>query len=320
MSVQDIVPSFETATDISAELRVRKAARRQQIVLRCIAALLIVAAICAGGFPVLMQYRSSRDLAAATERAMRRVHDWPQPLADNAFAEAQAYNRKLVESTQPVLGEAADPFGASGGGTSKASQDQEYHAMVNAGNGVMGSIRIPKISVDLPIYHGTSQSTLAVGAGHLYGSSLPVGGKDTHAVITGHRGLVEASMFTRLDEMNVGDYFYIRLMNRTLGYRVDRITVIEPSDTSKLRIVPGEDRVTLMTCTPYGINTHRLLISAVRSRIPEQIPYLEHAVGDARHIGVGIGAGILCVGLMMLWLRRHPWHVRRHAANWPDQR
>ncbi|MBW3095507.1 class C sortase [Bifidobacterium sp. 64T4] len=320
MSAQDIVPSFETATDISSVIRARRAAKRQQIVLRCIAVLLILAAICAGGFPAFMQYRSSRELAAATERASRRVHDWPEPLADNAFAAAQAYNKRLATSTQPVLGEAADPFGVSGGTASKSSQDTEYHALLDAGNGVMGSIRIPKISVDLPIYHGTSQSSLVLGAGHLYGSSLPVGGSDTHAVITGHRGMVEAAMFTRLDEMGVGDYFYIKQMNRTLGYRVDRISVIDPSDTSKLRIVPGEDRVTLMTCTPYGINTHRLLISALRSHMPDQIPYLEDAVGDARHVGIGVGAVLLCAGLAVIWLRRRPWHIRRHAAAWPDQR
>lgn len=153
----------------------------------------------------------------------------------------------------------------------------------------MGTIRIPKISVRLPIYHGTSESALASGAGHLYGSSLPVGGKSTHAVLTGHRGLVEAAMFTRLDEMRVGDYFYIEVMGRTLGYQVDRITVIEPNDTSQLKIVPGEDRVTLMTCTPYGVNTHRLLVSATRSAIPDEIPAENDAVKDARAIGAITG-------------------------------
>ena len=123
----------------------------------------------------------------------------------------------------------------------------------------MGSVDIPRIGVDLPIYHGTSESTLELGAGHLYGSSLPVGGKGTHAVITGHRGLIKALMFTRLDELKKGDSFYVKVMGETLGYKVDRVSVIEPSDVSKLKIVEDEDRVTLMTCTPYGVNTHRLL-------------------------------------------------------------
>ena len=183
----------------------------------------------------------------------------------------------------------------------------------------MGTIRIPKISVRLPIYHGTSESALASGAGHLYGSSLPVGGKSTHAVLTGHRGLVEAAMFTRLDEMRVGDYFYIEVMGRTLGYQVNRITVIEPNDTSQLKIVPGEDRVTLMTCTPYGVNTHRLLVSATRSAIPDEIPAENDAVKDARAIGAITGIATLVVGALLVWLRRKPWHIRRHAAWWPKR-
>ncbi|MEI2659766.1 MAG: class C sortase [Bifidobacterium adolescentis] len=206
------------------------------------------------------------------------VAGWPYPQADDAFAAAKEYNKRLAASGQPILGEAKDPFsqscraargpaesGVRRNQDSASAKDTEYQSLLDSGSGVMGTIRIPKISVKLPIYHGTSQSALASGAGHLYGSSLPVGGKDTHAVITGHRGLVEAMMFTRLDEMRVGDYFYIEVMGRTLGYQVDRISVIEPNDTSKLKIVPGEDRVTLMTCTPYGVNTHRLLVSAVRS-------------------------------------------------------
>ena len=183
----------------------------------------------------------------------------------------------------------------------------------------MGTIRIPKISVRLPIYHGTSQSALASGAGHLYGSSLPVGGRSAHAVITGHRGLVEAMMFTRLDEMRVGDYFYIEVMGRTLGYKVDRISVIEPNDTSNLKIVPGEDRVTLMTCTPYGVNTHRLLVSAVRSAIPGVIPEERNAAKDARLIAIAVSAGVLVSGMLLAWLRSRPWHIRRHAAWWPKR-
>lgn len=153
-----------------------------------------------------------------------------------------------------------------------AAKDQEYQSLLDAGQGVMGSIRIPKIDVNLPIYHGTSEDALAVGAGHLYGTSLPVGGKSTHSVITGHRGLPNSLLFTRLDEMKKGDSFYIEVMGKTLGYKVDRITVIKPDDSSKLRITKGEDRATLMTCTPYGVNSHRLLVSGVRAEIPEEVP------------------------------------------------
>ncbi len=233
---------------------------------------------------------------------------------------AELYNNNQSGSSDGS-GSSSTGADATGDGNkdSASSKDAEYQRLLDTGDGVMGSIRIPKISVDLPIYHGTSEQTLASGAGHLYGSSLPVGGKDTHAVITGHRGLVEASMFTRLDEMRVGDYFYIDVMGHTLGYMVDRITEIEPNDTSQLKITSGEDRVTLMTCTPYGVNTHRLLVSALRSAIPEEIPAEDDAAKDVRVIAGVVSAATLLVGLLLVWLLRCPWHVRRHAAWWPKR-
>lgn len=357
LSLESRFPSFEEAIDVADEMRQRRHARGKTLAMRAIAALLIVAAICIGGFPAMLQYRSARDLSETSVRSAQTVAGWPYPQADDAFAAAQDYNKWLAESGQPILGEAKDPFADVRGGSrasvsdsaesdnqvgesgpqmsdsaesdnqsdtdassaSASSADAEYQSLLDSGGGVMGTIRIPKISVKLPIYHGTSESALASGAGHLYGSSLPVGGKSTHAVITGHRGLVEAAMFTRLDEMRVGDYFYIEVMGRTLGYKVDRITVIEPNDTSKLKIVPGEDRVTLMTCTPYGVNTHRLLVSATRSAIPDEIPAENDAVKDARAIGAITGIATLVVGVLLVWLRRKPWHIRRHAAWWPKR-
>ncbi len=358
--------SFAEAIDVADEMRQRRRARGTMLAMRAVAALLIVAAVCIGGFPAMLQYWSARDLSETSVRSAQTVAGWPYPQADDAFAAAQDYNKWLAESGQPILGEAKDPFadvrggsrasvsdsaesdnqvgesgsqmsdsgesdnqsgadtGADAGSTdassaSASSADAEYQSLLDSGGGVMGTIRIPKISVKLPIYHGTSESALASGAGHLYGSSLPVGGRNTHAVLTGHRGLVEAAMFTRLDEMRVGDYFYIEVMGRTLGYQVDRITVIEPNDTSQLKIVPGEDRVTLMTCTPYGVNTHRLLVSATRSSIPDEIPAESGAVKDARTIGVIAGVATLVLGMLLVWLRRRPWHIRRHAAWWPKR-
>ena len=307
-------PSFEEAVDIADEVRQWRRERRKVIAMRVVAALLIILAIGIGGFPTFLQYQSARELRNTSDRSAQAVAGWPYPQADEAFAAAKAYNRRLAASGQPILGEAQDPFSQVQG----SSQSSESGA-AESGSGVMGTIRIPKISVRLPIYHGTSQSALASGSGHLYGSSLPVGGRSTHAVITGHRGLVEAMMFTRLDEMHVGDYFYIEVMGRTLGYKVDRISVIEPNDTSKLKIVPGEDRVTLMTCTPYGVNTHRLLVSAVRSAIPGVVPEEQNAAKDARLIAIAVSAGVLVSGMLLAWLRRRPWHIRRHAAWWPKR-
>lgn len=330
------LPTFAEATDASEAMRERRADRNKSIAMRVLAAVLILTALGIGMFPRVLQYRSARELASTSARSEKRVAGWPYPQADEAFAAAREYNKRLAKSGQPVIGEAKDPLaelyddpqnaannasadGSDNSGDSASAKDKEYQSLLDSGDGVMGAIRIPKISVNLPVYHGTSELTLASGAGHLYGSSLPVGGKNTHSVITGHRGLVEAAMFTRLDEMRVGDYFYLDVMGRTLGYKVDRITEINPDDTSKLKIVPGEDRVTLMTCTPYGVNTHRLLVSALRSAIPGEIPSEADATKDARAIGACIGGGILLSGALVVWLCHNPWRVRRHAAWWPKR-
>lgn len=330
------LPTFAEATDASEVMRERRADRNKSIAMRVLAAVLILTALGIGMFPRVLQYRSARELASTSARSEKRVAGWPYPQADEAFAAAREYNKRLAKSGQPVIGEAKDPLaelyddpqnaannasadGSDNSGDSASAKDTEYQSLLDSGDGVMGAIRIPKISVNLPVYHGTSELTLASGAGHLYGSSLPVGGKNTHSVITGHRGLVEAAMFTRLDEMRVGDYFYLDVMGRTLGYKVDRITEINPDDTSKLKIVPGEDRVTLMTCTPYGVNTHRLLVSALRSAIPGEIPAEADATKDARAIGACIGGGILLSGALVVWLCHNPWRVRRHAAWWPKR-
>lgn len=330
------LPTFAEATDASEAMRERRADRNKSIAMRVLAAVLILTALGIGMFPRALQYRSARELASTSARSEKRVAGWPYPQADEAFAAAREYNKRLAKSGQPVIGEAKDPLaelyddpqnaannasadGSDNSGDSASAKDKEYQSLLDSGDGVMGAIRIPKISVNLPVYHGTSELTLASGAGHLYGSSLPVGGKSTHSVITGHRGLVEAAMFTRLDEMRVGDYFYLDVMGRTLGYKVDRITEINPDDTSKLKIVPGEDRVTLMTCTPYGVNTHRLLVSALRSAIPEEIPAEDDAAKDVRVIAGVVSAATLLVGLLLVWLLRCPWHVRRHAAWWPKR-
>lgn len=138
-------------------------------------------------------------MAATTATTAKEVAGWPYPQAEDKLTAARAYNKKLAESGQPILGEAVDPFAAAQGGSqasgedSASKKDKEYQSLLNTGNGVMGTIKVPKQSINLPFYHGTSEEALASGAGHLYGTSLPVGGKSTHSVITGHRGLVEAA-------------------------------------------------------------------------------------------------------------------------------
>lgn len=171
------------------------------------------------------------------------------------LAAAQEYNAYLTGF--PNLAEAAD--------TEQEKEDSPYKELLNVGgSGIMATIRIPAIKVNLPIYHGTNESVLQVAAGHYIGSSLPVGGPGTHAILTGHRGLPSAKLFTDLDRLEEGDIFYLKVLNEILEYQIDQIQVVLPYELDSLSITEGEDYVTLVTCTPYGINSHRMLIRGTR--------------------------------------------------------
>ena len=174
-----------------------------------------------------------------------------QEQIDSMLSQAQAYNEGLAYGGSEYV--SGDP------------QDPEYASLLNInGDGMIGYISIRKLGVLLPIYHGTSDTTLAGSTGHLEGSSLPVGGESTHAVITGHRGLPTARLFTNLDKLEIGDTFTITVLNEILTYQVDEIDTVLPEETDLLDIVPGQDLVTLVTCTPYAVNTHRLLVRGHR--------------------------------------------------------
>ncbi len=176
--------------------------------------------------------------------------DGSDGLARTELEKARAYNRNLA---------------AAGGGMSAGGTGEEYEALLDPdGNGIMGYLEIPKISVCLPIGHGTDDEVLAGEVGHLPGSSLPVGGEGTHAVLTGHRGLPSARLFTDLDELEEKDRFRITVLGEVLDYEVKEIQTVLPEETQNLRIRAGEDLVTLVTCTPYGVNTHRLLVTGER--------------------------------------------------------
>lgn len=277
--------------DFGARMRGIRSAKRQARFFTALASVLFIVGCVVIGYPYVLQFIDHQRQAQIAAEVKKDVTGWPYPQAENALAAAQAYNAALAASGQPTIGETVDPFTTNAGQSSSnddndsaSAKDSTYMGLLNASNdGVMGSIVIPKISVNLPIYHGTSSASLSRGSGHLYGTSLPVGGANTHAVLTGHRGMVSALMFTRIDELTMGDDFYINVMGETLAYEVDSITVILPTEGSThLRIREGEDRVTLMTCTPYGVNTHRLLVSGHRVAMPEPAPYPEEAKGDSR--------------------------------------
>ena len=174
-------------------------------------------------------------------------------------------------------------------------QKEEYENLLNVGgNGIMGYIEIPDIDVELPIYHGVEERVMQVAAGHLEWSSLPVGGESAHCVISGHRGLPSAKLFTNLDKLTEGDTFYIKVLDETLTYRVDRILIVEPKETKDLLIENGKDYCTLVTCTPYGINTHRLLVRGERVKNNE-LTGEARVTADAYRIETLIVAPILAV-------------------------
>lgn len=182
---------------------------------------------------------------------------------------AEDYNEALLPCVLPDSFALAESSGV----------DPVYMNTLNiAGDEMMGSVEIPKINIKIPIYHTTEEEVLNKGAGHLEGSSLPVGGANTHAVISAHRGLPSASLFTDLDQMKVGDHFLLHVLDETLCYEVDKISVVKPEDTSALAVEDGQDLVTLLTCTPYGVNTERLLVRGHR------VPYVEEEVKEEKTV------------------------------------
>ena len=200
---------------------------------------------------------------------------------------------------------------------------QEYETLLNiAGDSIMGYVQIPKINVSLPIYHGTGNDSLDRGIGHLLGSSLPVGGDNTHSILTAHSGMASQKMFSDLPQLKVGDVFYLKVLGETLAYQVDQINTVLPHDTTYLGIEQGEDLCTLVTCTPFGVNTHRLLVRG------ERIPYEEAEVivettqevvvestWEQHYLkGILIGFGAVAVlGVMgcVVWLVRRRFHEKR---------
>ena len=178
---------------------------------------------------------------------------------------------------------------------------KKYESLLDvSGTGIMGYIEIPKIDCSLPIYHGTDEGALQIAIGHLEGSSLPVGGKSTHCVLSGHRGLPSARLFTDLDQMEEGDVFVLNVLGRKLAYEVDQIKVVLPDEMSDLEIVQGKDLCTLVTCTPYGINTHRLLVRGHRTKYIEETVVQVQKEAEKKETGIWLLAGGGAVFLIII--------------------
>lgn len=202
-------------------------------------------------YPTVSNYWNARHASRAVANYTQEVQALDRDAYDRMLAEAAAYNRSLLTRENAFA-------------LTDAQQAQYDRLLDISGTGVMGYIEIPSINVSLPVCHGTSDSVLQIAVGHLSWTSLPVGGAGTHCVLSGHRGLPSAKLFTNLDRLVEGDTFVIRVLDESLTYEVDQILIVEPEDVTALQIESGKDLCTLVTCTPYGINSHRLLVRGHR--------------------------------------------------------
>lgn len=246
-------------------------------------------------YPAVSNYLAEKNHTRVIQTYQETVGGLSDEELSEEWAKAEEYNENLAGD--PVH----DPFIPGSG----YALPDNYLDVLNI-DGVMGYIEIPKIDVSLPVYHGTAEETLEKGVGHMESTTLPIGGTDRHAVLTGHRGLPSAELFTNLDLLEIGDHFYINVLGETLAYEVDSIEVVEPDELGLLTVEPGRDLVTLITCTPYGVNTHRLLVRGTRTEyVPEEADR-EASAPDVRrnsilYAAAGVFAGLLLLGLALLF-------------------
>lgn len=212
---------------------------------------ILIFGLCLLLYPTVADWWNSMHQSRAIASYVEAVADMNSEEMDALLEQARRYNERL----------------ASSGIEFQLTEEQlaEYESLLDiSGTGIMGYVQIPKINVSLPVYHGADEAVLQIAVGHIAGTSFPIGGENTHSVLSGHRGLPSARLFTDLDQILVGDVFTVTVLNETITYQVDQIRIVEPSDVSELMIIPGEDHCTLVTCTPYGINTHRMLVRGIR--------------------------------------------------------
>ena len=236
-------------------------------------------------YPTVSDYWNSFHQSRAIASYVEAVAEIDNTDYEKMWQEAVAYNEKLKDN--------------SGRWTPTDEELEEYDQILNISDtGIMGYVEIPKINVSLPIYHGTDEVILQIAIGHIPGSSLPVGGKGTHCVISGHRGLPSAKLFTDLDQMEEGDLFMMRVLDETLTYEVDQIRIVQPEDLSDLEIDEDKDLCTLVTCTPYGINSHRLLVRG--HRVENLKEDTIRVTADAQQIDPVMVAPAVAVPLVLL--------------------
>lgn len=239
-------------------------------------------------YPTVSDYWNSFHQSRAIASYAEAVAEIDNKQYEVMWRDAVAYNRKLARE-----GAIWNP---------SEEELEEYEKLLNiSGTGIMGYIEIPSIKVSLPIYHGVDEGILQVAVGHIPGSALPVGGRGTHCVVSGHRGLPSAKLFTNLDQLVEGDIFMMRVLDETLTYEVDQILIVEPEDVSALEFVKGKDLCTLVTCTPYGINSHRLLVRGHRIENLDTASEIR-VTADAQQIEPVVVAPAVGAPLLVLWL------------------
>lgn len=277
--------------------------RKNTIIIICFILVILLGAG-AAAYPLIASINNERTQSLVQTEYEEKLQQLDTSEIDAALAAAREYNKTI--STVQI--EDIDKLKA---------ELPPYEDLLNlANNGIMGYIEIPAINVDLPIYHGTTGAAMEKGAGHMEGTSLPVGGIGTHAVISAHSGMAGAKLFTDLDKLELGDVFFVTVCNQKLAYEVDNIAVVEPTDIDLIRIDTQQDYVTLLTCTPYGVNTHRLLVRGHRVEMAEEaIAEVEEKAKPEGStwiekyeqgilIGIAIFLGLLLIALLVYFIKR----------------
>ncbi|MDO5785626.1 MAG: class C sortase [Eubacteriales bacterium] len=239
-------------------------------------------------YPTVSDYWNSLHQSQAIAEYAGQVADLDDETYEKLWADARQYNQTLLHKTDRYI--------------LTDEERAEYESLLNvSGNGIIGYIEIQSINCSLPIYHGTDEAVLQIAVGHIEGSSLPVGGAGTHCVLSGHRGLPSAKLFTDLDKLTEGDTFVIRILDEMLTYEVDQIRIVLPNELSALEIVEGEDYCTLVTCTPYGVNSHRLLVRGHRIENQDNANAIR-VTADAMQIDPMIVAPLVAVPMLLILL------------------
>lgn len=295
--------------------RLKKQKDKSSLILLLLAILLIFGGVAVFFYPNVSNYFAEKNQVEIIRKYDEMVVKIDEQGLKDEWQKAQIYNENLAGD--PVH----DPFVAGSG----YALPTNYTSVLNiTDDGIMAYISIPKISVYLPIYHGTSSETLEKGVGHIQSTSLPVGGQSTHCVLTGHTGLPSAELFTRLDELNIGDIFYIHVLNEVLTYKVYETKIILPDEIGELQINSKNDYITLVTCTPYGVNTHRLLVKAERTEYEEydntddnttQNPEIVEQKNNYYLTGIEIGITVLIILfvliIILIILKKYKNNIRK---------